>query len=355
MIFLTNNYNFDNKYWPFDFDAEDTIIFDIETTGFSALSCNIYLIGAIYFEKNSFYISQWFADETDDEKDVLSAFLDKAYNYRNIMHFNGTTFDIPFIKKRCDKLHIEEKINELNSVDIYKMVQKFRKPLNLGSTKQKVIESFLGIDREDKYNGGQLIEIYKQYLKDKDEEKYKLLILHNYEDMLGMPEILNIFKFDKIKDTSPLDISAEASPDGYFVLTALYDVVFPAEFSHRGDGFYLVCHKNKIKVKIDITIGVMKHFFENYRDYFYLPLEDMAIHKSVAIYVDKNFRTKATKDNCYVRKESSFIPCFSPHNHEVFKHQPDGEKYMEYNDELLNDEVFLKDYYFTIINELFKR
>ena len=37
----------------------------------------------------------------------------------------------------------------------------------------------------------------------------------------------------------------------------------------------------------------LKFFFDNYRDYYYLPAEDMAVHKSVASYVDKNYREPA--------------------------------------------------------------
>ena len=43
--------------------------------------------------------------------------------------------------------------------------------------------------------------------------------------------------------------------------------------------------------------GELKHFYPNYREYYYLPHEDRAIHKSVALYVDRNFRTKEFKEH----------------------------------------------------------
>ena len=52
----------------------------------------------------------------------------------------------------------------------------------------------------------------------------------------------------------------------------------------------------------------MKFFFDHPEDYYYLPAEDMAIHKSVATYVDKDFRKKATADNCYTKKDAIFVP-----------------------------------------------
>ena len=49
-------------------------------------------------------------------------------------------------------------------MDIYKKIRPYRKLLGLESMKQKAIEQFLGISREDKYTGGQLIEVYRDYL-----------------------------------------------------------------------------------------------------------------------------------------------------------------------------------------------
>ena len=51
----------------------------------------------------------------------------------------------------------------------------------------------------------------------------------------------------------------------------------------------------------------LKFFFDNYKEYYYLPAEDMAVHKSVASYVDKDYREPAKKENCYLRKRGYFI------------------------------------------------
>ena len=60
------------------------------------------------------------------------------------------------------------------------------------------------------------------------------------------------------------------------------------------------------------NIGELKYFYSNYRDYYYLPIEDTAIHKSVGEYVDKTARVKATARTCYTRKQGLFLPQFEP-------------------------------------------
>ena len=53
---------------------------------------------------------------------------------------------------------------EFTSIDIYTLVKPLKKILSLNDLTQKSIEAFLDIKREDKYNGGELIHVYKDYV-----------------------------------------------------------------------------------------------------------------------------------------------------------------------------------------------
>lgn len=55
----------------------------------------------------------------------------------------------------------------------------------------------------------------------------------------------------------------------------------------------------------------LKYFIPDYKNYYYLPEEDTAIHRSVAEFVDKSHRKAATAATCYVRKTGDFIPSVS--------------------------------------------
>lgn len=57
------------------------------------------------------------------------------------------------------------------------------------------MELFLGIDREDIYNGGELISFYHEYVRFHNEEQEKALLLHNEEDLKGMLELLPILAY----------------------------------------------------------------------------------------------------------------------------------------------------------------
>ena len=52
-------------------------------------------------------------------------------------------------------------------------------------------------------------------------------------------------------------------------------------------------------LKVPIYEEELKYFYSNYKDYYYLPTEDVALHKSVAGFVDKEHRLQASAANCY--------------------------------------------------------
>ena len=57
------------------------------------------------------------------------------------------------------------------------------------------------------------------------------------------------------------------------------------------------------------NVKTKRRFYPNLQTKrFYLPEEDMAIHKSIASFVDKDYREQATAANCYTRKFSLYLP-----------------------------------------------
>ena len=71
----------------------------------------------------------------------------------------------------------------------------------------------------------------------------------------------------------------------------------------------IIIRDNKCQLKIKTFDGTLKLFFDNYKDYYYLPAEDKAIHKSVSQFVDKEHRVQAKASTCYENIKDSFILC----------------------------------------------
>lgn len=80
------------------------------------------------------------------------AFSELLSGYDTILTFNGTGFDIPYLKAKCKALHLSDPFDAHSYIDLYKEVSRFKFLFALTSYKQKSIELFLGIDRIDAYS-----------------------------------------------------------------------------------------------------------------------------------------------------------------------------------------------------------
>ena len=340
----------------------DAVFFDIETTGFSSKSTKLYLIGCLFYniEKNCFNTIQWFLDDTNEEKNIIMSFFEFISKYKYLIHYNGSGFDIPYIMNKCSELDLNYTFNNINSIDLYKLSGSLKNVLKTENLKQKTIENFLGLNREDKLSGGELIKVYDQYLKNRDNNSLALLLLHNLEDLKGLVTIMDLFKYISIFngefDVSSINVentSINSKTRKEVIIELSLNNTIPSRISNGNSFFYMTAFNNKVKIKIDIYSDELKYFYPNYKDYYYLPKEDTSIHKSVAFYVDKDFRTQAKAANCYSKKTGQFLPqkaiIISPY----FKIEyNDKVTYFELTEDFLQDFNQVKSYASHILNSL---
>lgn len=298
-------------------DTNKALFIDIETTGLKKETTDLYLIGCGYYVKEGFVTKLFFADDPSEEKELLSVFYDFLKSFSYLIHFNGTKFDIPYLSYKADKYEMNDYFKGMEQIDLYKLCAPLRYLLFPQSMRQKCIEDFLGIDREDMYNGGELIEVYKDYVSNRRTEDLRLLITHNREDVLGMHLITPILYYLDLKDATLYyrgytindyeDYNGNKCREAVFMYDT--DASFPVSFAAKTETMYVKASaKDKyIHIRLPIYHDDMKIFFENYRDYRYIPDEDRVIPVSLAACLPKDRYRKATKDNCYVRYEGDFI------------------------------------------------
>lgn len=327
----------------------DGIYFDIETTGFSAGNSQVYLIGCIYPENGAFKGIQWLSQSASDEYLIITAFFKFIQSYRYLIHFNGDGFDIPYLIQRCFRLSLNYNFDNIISIDLFKRIKPIKKFLKLENYKQKSLEKFAGINRDDKFNGGELINIYRNYVKTQDNDAFNCIILHNREDLTGMISILPVLSYCKITDGS-FHFDSYELYDTEIIINLALDIPVLQRISLKHNDFYITAYESTMKLCIKILEGELKYFYKNYRDYYYLPAEDTAIHKSVAVYVDREFCKKAVPSNCYIRKTGRFIPQLTEIYTPCFKSDySDKTMYIELNDDFLKDTDAVYQYVFDII------
>ncbi len=324
-------------------DEREILFIDIETTGLSPKTSDLYLIGVSYLAGSDWNIIQFMAESPADEKEVLSAFSEFSKGFKKLVHFNGDRFDIPFLKAKYEKYDLSDPTADMDSFDLYKQVKNYKKQLGLPDCKQKTIELYLGIDRQDQYDGGKLIPVYKTFVEKKDEESKRLLLLHNFEDVKGMFGLLPMLYYDsffkqfknmpevsvrtdeeidensymeglegslpvravKVSANRYKDYNGNEKSEVFMKLRLPFEL--PSSLAGNMDGCYFKSEGGEATLRVPLYETELKYFYSNYKDYYYLPQEDMAIHKSLAEFVDKDFREKARPENCYTKRQGQYL------------------------------------------------
>lgn len=338
-----------NSYYNID----EVVLFDIETTGFSASASMLYLIGCIYYEAGSFHMIQWFADSKEEESSILHQFFSFLSNYKYLIHYNGNGFDLPYLLQKCKAYQLPYNFQEIESIDLYKILNPYKKILKLTNLKQKTVEQYLNIRRDDLYSGGELIPVYLNYLNSPTNDARSLLLLHNHDDLEGMLNLIPVLSYrqlfqgnihiDGLELSDYRSVKGSVSKEVIISFTLQHSV--PKRIACSYQDIYLSVHKEKGKLKLKLYTDELKYFYPNYHDYYYLPNEDKSIHKSVAFYVDKDFKTKAKAANCYSRKTGHFLPQYEEIISPYFKIDYfDKTLYFEVTNDFQQNTAMIKSY-----------
>lgn len=315
---LSTELNF--EFFSENFSLLDLLFFDIETTGLSPKTSHVYLIGLIQYNPDAscFEMTQYLAEseEPSEEIKVLESFCRVALTKNCLVHFNGSSFDLPFLKHRCKALHLTESLSQLPSLDLYRellsMPAFFRQ---MPDHKQKSFELLIGYPREDQLSGKEMITAFQEYAKTKDSSTLNLLFLHNEDDLKGMLALTSLGSLKQLLNGSCqiTDVQELQEPnlDGAMETKLLFSLSLetpvPVTLSANAEFCYITVTENKAKIKMPLYEGTLLYFYPDYKNYYYLPFEDEAIHKSIAAYLEPSHRQKATATTCYKKISGKFL------------------------------------------------
>ena len=329
---------------------EDTLLYDIETTGLNPKSSQLYILGILLFHKENIELIQYFAESVLDEEEILEQFFQLCKTKRVLISFNGEGFDNRFIEtmaKSYGKLPLHLNLKQL---DLFKLIRKRKKFYGLESCSLKSCERFLGIYREDRCSGGELISVYREYLQDKDSEKKNMLLLHNREDIQNLPALFSFLAYENIfqgnvhfqraellvrdeiikkncsnQTESTLEIehleleeTKNCHTSDKICLKFSLPSSVPVPLTLTPKNFLLEIKETSLCLTVPLYQGELCYFFKDYKDYEFIPSEDRVVHKSLAAIYPKEMREKAKASTAYQKMKTSFLPIFQE-KEKVFK------------------------------------
>lgn len=329
--------------------TKNAIFFDIETTGLNWRTSHIYLIGVSYLLEDTWHIKQWFLQRPSEEKELLLEFSTFLKSFQRIIHFNGNSFDIPYLQHKYAFYQLSQPFEDLESADLYRMLKPWKNLLGLPGMKQKDLEDFQKLQRKDTFSGGGLIPVYQRYLSTADEELLSLLLLHNYEDVTGMIDLLPLLSYTRLTTEAYTEKNCRLLKDCLSFSLQLSDAV-PQEIQQEDAICSLHVAGDQMELQIYGKQATMKHYYTDYKNYYYLPAEDTALHKSIAAYVDTGFKERAKASNCYQKMDGLFLPqpriCFHP---AFYPELPKGMPYFLYQEASLSDIISSDQYLHSMI------
>lgn len=279
---------------------QQSLFFDIETTGLSADISAITLIGCCDLDGN---ITQWFNEDGFSQKQILSDFLTFIKSYDTLITFNGKTFDLPFLSSKIKEFKLDASFDNYKHFDLYQILKPYKNLWGLKNFRQKNLEEYLGFHRTDKLSGKKLIKTYQNYLEKGDTKDKEAVLLHNREDLLGLRNIYSLMSYPALLD-GEFALSSYSIENNEFSasLNLVHEV--PVCFNYEKSGICLAMEHSNAVLTCPLENGHLKHYHRDYKNYYYLPMEDLVIHKSMKSFVDTSSLVRADKDNCY----SKFVP-----------------------------------------------
>lgn len=279
---------------------QQPLFFDIETTGLSADISAITLIGCCDMDGN---ITQWFNEDGFSQKQILSDFLTFIKSYDTLITFNGKTFDLPFLSSKIKEFKLNASFDRYEHLDLYQILKPYKNLWGLKNFRQKNLEEYLGFHRTDKLSGKKLIKTYQNYLEKGDTKDKEAVLLHNREDLLGLRNIYSLMSYPALLD-GKFTLSSYSIENDEFHAYLNLDHEVPVCGNYKKSGICLTLKHSNAVLTYPLDDGHLKHYHRDYKNYYYLPMEDLVIHKSMKSFVDTSSLVRADKDNCY----SKFVP-----------------------------------------------
>jgi uncharacterized protein YprB with RNaseH-like and TPR domain len=173
------------------FDVRRTIFLDTETTGLAGGSGTYpFLVGIGYFESDKFVLRQYFMRDYGEEKALLHDLSKHLENYPFIVTYNGKGYDLPILKTRYILNRIKSSLEFDGHLDLLFPARRIWKQRVKDCRLSNLENKILGVERELDIPSYLIPQAYFEFLRSGENEKIKLIMEHNANDIVSMAALL---------------------------------------------------------------------------------------------------------------------------------------------------------------------
>lgn len=355
-----------DTFYPSDIHITDqTLLLNIETTGLSPRNAFVFMIGLGWQEEKGWHFRCLLAEKKMDERELMQSFRHILANFGQVLTYGGQSFTYRFLNDRwrnysdASPFSNEETVDStlfqnVRQLDIQKDISPFRHLISMENTRKSTAEAFIRYTRPEHLAPEALIKCYTSWELSQEETLLSQLKAHHEADMIGLLHLHSLSAYTQFF-RGVFDKLQLCRLEGNFChLDLLLKAPVPQRIQLSNALLSFVLEENTAHLAIPVFSGELKYFLPGpVKDYYYLPQEDRAVHRSIACYVDKAYRQKATAATCYVRQKGLFLPSFDASLQPAFKKSfEDRQLYILCDTEnLTSDQEFLKPYISSLVKE----
>ena len=237
--------------------------------------------------------------------------------------------DVKYIKEKCSFYRLNDPFFSRKII----FLEDLLKTDGCAVSDRYAYENVIGFERHSILNGTSFPGEYTEYLLTGRKDIIDELIDHNSDDLKSLAAICRSTAASDPFTSGNIIIDSVTEQDGELcVMFSLADTTVSKEglslngcvnASSAALEYCIQACGNAGKFTCEALHGELKFFFENYKDYYYLPMEGRAVHKSVGQFVDPAFRKRARKETAFEPVTGDFYPEFSSGIRPSFKNAPD--------------------------------
>jgi hypothetical protein len=160
---------------------------DTETTGLAGgTGTYVFLIGLATWTGRTLSVTQYFLGDLDGEAALLSAVAAAVADARQLVTFNGRTFDLPLLETRYLLARAPWWGEELPHQDLYPIARALWQGRAADCRLTTLESALLGLERGDDLPGALVPQVYFRYLRTRDTGALPRIFAHNRRDLVAL-------------------------------------------------------------------------------------------------------------------------------------------------------------------------
>lgn len=167
--------------------APGTVFLDTETTGLAGgTGTYVFLVGLGTWSGTRLRVTQYFLGDLGAETAFLHAVGEALADARQLVTFNGRTFDLPLLETRYLLARAPWWGTDLPHLDLYPVARALWRTQVTDCRLITLESTLLGLDRGDDLPGAMMPQLYFRYLRARDPRPLPRIFEHNRWDLLAL-------------------------------------------------------------------------------------------------------------------------------------------------------------------------